>query len=336
MKRFLLFCISSTFLIMGFLFTVSEVGAQAQACQVESGTFRAYPNKTSAWNLWYSQSVENLGVQPFLYLDVTLSEGCVGQNVIVRIKEHDLLTPDDETISQFIQSVAATENTLVFRAGDQDCNNVWDGDVSFDCEYYLLFLHGSNWEQSFSPTTVVSGYASPLNIEYDCYESCDNQDWQVLGIVNNVNTQGYVYGSYIHPQDPAFVNDDGVDLGNNTGIEMGNDTGIDIGNPDIQFTAEDLNCGNVDGEGCIQNPLGPGSNIPIFIENLIAIIIQAGIPLIVLALVYSGLRFVLARGNPEKLVEARKVLLWTLVGASILLGAWTIATIVNNTINVFL
>ena len=70
-------------------------------------------------------------------------------------------------------------------------------------------------------------------------------------------------------------------------------------------------------------------------ELLLAILqgaIQLGIPVIALAIIYSGFLFVEARGNSEKLGKAKSALLYTLIGAAILLGAWTIAQLISDTI----
>lgn len=61
--------------------------------------------------------------------------------------------------------------------------------------------------------------------------------------------------------------------------------------------------------------------------------IQIGIPIAVLFIVWAGFKFVLARGNAGKLDEARKNLMYTLIGIGIFLGAWLIATVIANTVN---
>lgn len=49
-------------------------------------------------------------------------------------------------------------------------------------------------------------------------------------------------------------------------------------------------------------------------------------------LVYVGYLFVVARGNPGEIEAARKALLWTLIGALILLGAKAIAIGIQQTV----
>jgi len=58
-----------------------------------------------------------------------------------------------------------------------------------------------------------------------------------------------------------------------------------------------------------------------------------GIPIVALAIVYSGFLFVFARGNTEKLTSAKKTLMYTLIGAAILLGSWAIAKLISTTVN---
>ncbi|MFZ2205294.1 MAG: hypothetical protein WAV23_01770 [Minisyncoccia bacterium] len=69
-----------------------------------------------------------------------------------------------------------------------------------------------------------------------------------------------------------------------------------------------------------------------FIKILLQGAIKIGIPIIALAIIYSGFLFVKARGNPGEIEVAKKSLLYTVIGAAILLGAWAIAQIITNTI----
>ena len=67
------------------------------------------------------------------------------------------------------------------------------------------------------------------------------------------------------------------------------------------------------------------------LEFILNIAIKIGTPIIVLAVVYAGFSYVLAQGNPEKISQAHRLLLWTLVGGIVLLGAVSIKMIVFNT-----
>ena len=62
-------------------------------------------------------------------------------------------------------------------------------------------------------------------------------------------------------------------------------------------------------------------------------IIKIGAPLIAFAIIYAGFLFVFAQGNSEKLDKAKETLLYTLIGAALLLGSWAIAQIISNTVS---
>jgi len=53
----------------------------------------------------------------------------------------------------------------------------------------------------------------------------------------------------------------------------------------------------------------------------------------VLFFIYSGFQFVTARGKPDKLKIAKNNFWHVLIGALLVLGAWTVATAIVNTVN---
>lgn len=86
------------------------------------------------------------------------------------------------------------------------------------------------------------------------------------------------------------------------------------------------------------NPLagddGQGiETLPQFVEGILRIVLTIGVPLIALAIIYAGFKFISAQGNPEKLKEARRTLLYVIIGAGILLAAYVIAEAIVGTIN---
>lgn len=84
----------------------------------------------------------------------------------------------------------------------------------------------------------------------------------------------------------------------------------------------------------ISNPLGDKiTDIPSFIEAAITVVLTIGIPIVALAIIYTGFLFVEAQGNPEKLTKAKKALLYTLIGAALLLGAFVIANAIGETVD---
>ncbi len=79
-----------------------------------------------------------------------------------------------------------------------------------------------------------------------------------------------------------------------------------------------------------KNPLGANDNIFDFIKSVADVVARIGAAIVVIMVIYSGFLFVQAQGNEEKLKTARKNLMWTLIGAVVLLGAATLAAVVSN------
>ncbi len=80
----------------------------------------------------------------------------------------------------------------------------------------------------------------------------------------------------------------------------------------------------------LQNPLAV-SDLNSFIVGLLNALLKIGIPVMTVFLVYSGLRLVIARGNEKELIDAKKNLLWVIIGSAILLGAWTLVRALKGT-----
>lgn len=84
----------------------------------------------------------------------------------------------------------------------------------------------------------------------------------------------------------------------------------------------------------IKNPLSSEiDSIPAFIEAIINIVLVVGVPIVVLAVIYVGFLFVKAQGKPEEITKAKKALLYTLIGAALLLGAFVIANAIGKTVD---
>lgn len=86
------------------------------------------------------------------------------------------------------------------------------------------------------------------------------------------------------------------------------------------------------GSVIIVNPLTNTPTLIVFIQNILTGVIKIGIPVMVLAIIYCGFLFVSARGNPEKISDARRSLIYTLIGAAILIGSLAIAQLIKSTI----
>lgn len=84
--------------------------------------------------------------------------------------------------------------------------------------------------------------------------------------------------------------------------------------------------------GKICNPLSSTTTLPDLIKSILEGALKIGLPLIALAIIYCGFLFVQARGKPEELKKAKDALLYTIIGAAILLGSLAIAQMITNTV----
>jgi len=80
------------------------------------------------------------------------------------------------------------------------------------------------------------------------------------------------------------------------------------------------------------NPLGKISSFPALIEAVLNALFIIGVPVAVLFIVLAGFRFVWARGNPEKLKDAKRNLLFTIIGIAIFFGAVLITKVIVGTL----
>jgi len=77
-------------------------------------------------------------------------------------------------------------------------------------------------------------------------------------------------------------------------------------------------------------------NLVNFLQSILDNIIMpiAGV-IIVLALIYTGFKFVMAQGNESELKKAKEMFKLTIIGAILLLGATAISDVVKGTIDQF-
>lgn len=83
----------------------------------------------------------------------------------------------------------------------------------------------------------------------------------------------------------------------------------------------------------LENPLPSINSIPEFIKRLVDIALTIGVPIVALAIIYSGFLLVTARGDKAKLEKGKRAFLAAVIGGAILLGAWVIAQAIGATIN---
>lgn len=82
----------------------------------------------------------------------------------------------------------------------------------------------------------------------------------------------------------------------------------------------------------LQNPL-QFPDIATAVAGFLRVLVMVALPIISFFIVYSGFLFVTAQGNPEKLGSARRNLVYVLIGAALILGAWVIATLIGGTVS---
>lgn len=85
------------------------------------------------------------------------------------------------------------------------------------------------------------------------------------------------------------------------------------------------------------NPLDPGK-FPTITDLIVAIMNVAIIiatPIVIFYLIFAGFKYVVARGNPEKVQEASRALLYGVIGGVVILASVAILTIIKNLVAAF-
>jgi len=78
------------------------------------------------------------------------------------------------------------------------------------------------------------------------------------------------------------------------------------------------------------NPLKV-NNVEDLLNLILEAVIQIGVIVLVLALIWTGFLFIKAQGKPEELAKARQAFIWTIIGGLILLGAKGISEVIQAT-----
>jgi len=81
----------------------------------------------------------------------------------------------------------------------------------------------------------------------------------------------------------------------------------------------------------LQNPLTI-NDISGFISLVLKVMVMVALPIISFFIVYSGFLFISAQGNPEKISQAKNNLIYVVIGAILILGAWVISTLIGGTV----
>lgn len=142
-----------------------------------------------------------------------------------------------------------------------------------------------------------------------------------------------------NPNPPAA----GANSANPTGLSSGTDVNKGLTGTDQNkgTTGTDINSGGQTQSGgffYLQNPLCQGSTTSFgctvggIISGFLSVLSYLAVLLAVLAIIWVGLQFVLARGNSERMKELKEQLMWIVIGVAIVIGARIIVNVVINTL----
>lgn len=83
----------------------------------------------------------------------------------------------------------------------------------------------------------------------------------------------------------------------------------------------------------IPNPTNAGSDLMAILRTLLDnVVMPIASVAVVVWIIWAGFTFVLAQGKPAEIEKAKQRLLWSLIGAGILLGAVGISKVVELTV----
>lgn len=109
-----------------------------------------------------------------------------------------------------------------------------------------------------------------------------------------------------------------------------------ISNTPLQTQTSGTNSGEnvtlINPLGGVDCSSGNGDCLMAFLNNILKFVIRIGTIVVILMLVFVGFKFVTAQGNESQLTDARSALLWTVIGALVLLGAQAISVGIQATV----
>lgn len=83
----------------------------------------------------------------------------------------------------------------------------------------------------------------------------------------------------------------------------------------------------------LKNPLGGSiTSLFQFVEKLVDVVLVIAIPIIALAIIYSGFMIVTARGNEQKLTAGKKAFAAAVIGGVLVLGSYVLAKAIGATV----
>ena len=102
--------------------------------------------------------------------------------------------------------------------------------------------------------------------------------------------------------------------------------------PVFSVMASASNTTNPSSGTSIVNPLGSTQTLQDLIFALVVLATKLGAVVCVFFIIYAGFLFVKAQGDPAELTKAKSVLLWSVVGAAVLLGASVMSAAICGTV----
>jgi len=95
--------------------------------------------------------------------------------------------------------------------------------------------------------------------------------------------------------------------------------------------ADEVGVTTGNGSSALRNPLAVDS-VSELVKAVAEVVMKIGFMVAVVFIIYSGFLYVSARGSEEKLKKAHETFTWTIIGTAVILGAWTIAIVIESTI----
>jgi len=81
----------------------------------------------------------------------------------------------------------------------------------------------------------------------------------------------------------------------------------------------------------LDNPTNIDS-ISDLLDRILDFVVTLGTPVVTIAIIYAGFKFVYAQGKPEEIKKAKATFLYVLIGAAIILGAFVLKTVITGTV----
>jgi hypothetical protein len=136
---------------------------------------------------------------------------------------------------------------------------------------------------------------------------------------------------YVAFAQTAFVVEANGHLNNNNQgtVNLDNQPSVNLDNPPQTYSGP---CKGGGSDTTLCNPLKSESLIG-FLLDVLDIFITFAIPIIILMIIWSGFKYVLARGNEEQVKGATRSLTYVVVGGLLILGAKLILEVVQGTVN---